>query len=152
MKNSTNISAIEALRPLKLSILFSVSAELVIFLIWGVLLFPEGNLLHKFLWTVVFCGIGMGSTIGAAISLLVVGKWKGIGAVILCAELSGIILGIFCNYLCYSLDMHFNHFGGMDTPVLIILTGTVMSILGGALVGWLCFMENGKRVLNRYNI
>lgn len=152
MKSSSNISANEVLRPLKLSILFSVLGELVIFLIWGVLLYPDGNLLHKFLWTVVFCGLGMGSTIGAAISLLVVGKWKGIQAVILCAELSGLILGIFCNYLCYSLDMNFDHFGGMDTPVLIVITGTVMAILGGALVGWLCFMENGKKILNRYNV
>lgn len=152
MKSSSNISAIEVLRPLKLSILFSMLGEAFIFLVWGVLLYPEGNLLHKFLWTVVFCGFGMGAAIGAIIALFVVGKWKGAYAVILCAELSGIVLGLFCNYLCFYLDMHFDYFGGKETPLLFVINGTVMATLGGALVGWLCFTEKGKRILNKYNI
>ncbi|MEZ2415000.1 hypothetical protein ACA086_08535 [Muriicola sp. E247] len=152
MKNSSNISANEILRPLKLSILFSILGEAVIFVVWGVLLYPEGNLLHKFLWTIVFCGFGMGAAIGSIIALFVVGKWKGVYAVIFCAELSGIVLGLFCNYLCFYLDMHFDYFGGKETPLLFVINGTVIATLGGALVGWLCFTEKGKRVLNKLNM
>ncbi|SNZ01396.1 hypothetical protein [Flagellimonas pacifica] len=140
------------LRPLKLAIFFSVLGEAAIFLIWGMLLFPEGNLIHKFLWTVIFCGLGMGATVGAIIALFVVGRWKGLQAIVLCAELSGIVLGLFCNYLCYNLDMHFGYFGGKEVPLLFVINGMVLAILGGSLVGWFCFSEKGKRILNKYNI
>lgn len=152
MELPQNLTHKDYLRPLKLSILFSVLGEAIIFVIWGILLYPEGNLVHKFLWTVVFCGFGMGAAIGAIITLLVVGKWKGIYAVILCAELSGLVLGLFCNYVCYNLDMHFDYFGGKETPVLFVMSGTLIAILGGALVGWLSFTERGKRFLKKYNI
>ena len=152
MKNKQHVSAIEVLRPLKLSILISLMGEAVILLVWGILLYPEGNLLHKFLWTIVFCGLGMGAAIGAIIALFVVGKWKGTYAVILCAELSGIVLGLFCNYLCHNLDMHFDYFGGRETPLFFIINGTIMAILGGALVGWLCFTEKGKGILNKLDL
>lgn len=152
MQKKDNLSAIDVLRPIKLSILFSILGEAVILLVWGMLLYPEGNLLHKFLWTIVFCGLGMGAAIGAIIALFVVGKWTGTYAVILCAELSGIILGLFCNYLCYNLDMHFDYFGGKETPLLFVINGMVMAIIGGAVVGWLCFTERGKRLLSKYKL
>lgn len=144
-----NLTSKDYLRPLKLSILFSVFGELLIFLIWGVFLYPEGDLLHKFIWTVVFCGFGMGSAIGALIVLLIVGKMRGFLAILFSMLLSMILLGILCNFLCHSLDMHFGYFGGEDTPALFLFSGFVSSALGGGLVGWLCFTDRGNEVLDK---
>lgn len=42
-----------------------------------------------------------------------------------------------CNLLCCQLDTHyFRYFGGAESPVLFIINGVVMSIIGGAIVGW----------------
>ena len=152
MEKTLEVTAEDVLRPLKLSILLSILAEAVILVVWGMVLYPEGNLLHKFLWASVFCGLGMGAAIGAIIALVVVGRWTGIFAVIFCAELSALVLGLFCNYLCYSLDMHFNHFGGNETPLLFFISGIVMATIGGAIVGWFCFTEKGKRILSKYKL
>ncbi|GMN05587.1 hypothetical protein MTsPCn5_09750 [Croceitalea sp. MTPC5] len=152
VKKAPEITAEDVLRPLKLSILLSILGEAVILVVWGIVLYPEGNLLHKFLWAIVFCGLGMGAAIGAIIALVVVGRWTGAFAVIFCAELSAIVLGLFCNYLCYSLDMHFNYFGSNETPLLFFISGIVMATIGGAIVGWFCFTEKGKRILSKYKL
>ncbi|MCB2092109.1 MAG: hypothetical protein KDF58_11715 [Alphaproteobacteria bacterium] len=140
------------LRPLKFAILFSVLGEAVIFLVWGVILYPEGSILHKFLWTIVFCGLGMGSAGGAFISLYVVGRFTGIKALVACGLISGVLLGLFCNYLCFNLDMHFNYFGGASTPGLFIWSGIIMAVAGGMLVGWLCFTKTGNTWLDKLGI
>lgn len=152
VKKAPEITAEDVLRPLKLSILLSILGEAVILVVWGIVLYPEGNLLHKFLWAIVFCGLGMGAAIGAIIALVVVGRWTRAFAVIFCAELSAIVLGLFCNYLCYSLDMHFNYFGSNETPLLFFISGIVMATIGGAIVGWFCFTEKGKRILSKYKL
>lgn len=140
----------QLLRPVKLGILFSVLGEVVIFLIWGLWLYPEGNVLHKFLWTVVFCGLGMGATAGALISWWVEGKYWGKSAIWACSVISFTVLGLFCNFLCFKLDMHFNYFGAAVTPGLFIINGMIMSALGGALIGWLNFSYRGIKLLEKY--
>lgn len=153
MTTKIDNQAVQAhLRPIKLAILLSVFGEAIIFLVWGIILYPEGSLINKFLWTIVFCGLGMGSALGAIITFSVVGKFKGTKAIIFCSVLSGIILGVFCNYLCFNLDLHFNYFGGQKTPDLFIWNGIIMSFLGGALLGWLCFTKRGSNLLNKYHL
>jgi len=152
MKDQRETTVSDVLRPLKLAILFSVLGEAVILLFWGVILHPDGNMLHKFLWTIIFCGIGMGATTGAFIDFLVVGKLKGISAIVGCVVISIVLLGLSCNFLCHNLDMYFNFFGGSDTPDLFIWNGIIMSAFGGAIVGWLCFTEKGISILDRYKI
>lgn len=148
----TSDLAKQYLRPLQLSILFAVLGELIILIVWGVILYPEGSLLQKFLWTIVFCGLGMGSSIGALIDLFIVGKFKGFSAVVLTTLISVIFLGVLCNVLCYRLDMHFDYFGGKDTPTLFLVNGIFLSAGGGALVGWLCFSHRGRLVLEKLNL
>ncbi|OEK03061.1 hypothetical protein BFP97_16715 [Roseivirga sp. 4D4] len=142
----------QLLRPVKLGILFSVIGEFFIFLLWGVWLYPEGNILHKFLWTVVFCGLGMGATTGVLISWWVEGKYWGRSAIFACALISFVILGLFCNFVCFSLDMHFNYFGAAATPGLFIINGMFMSALGGLLIGWLNFSYRGIKLLEKYGL
>ena len=152
MNTKYNVTVNDYLRPLKLAIIFSVLGEAAILLIWGVILYPEGSLLHKFLWTIVFCGIGMGAAAGVFIDFLVVGKLNGLPAIIATAFISFVLLGLFCNFLCFNLDMHFDFFGGHNTPNSFIWNGIVMATLGGIFVGWLCFTDKGNKILNKYGI
>jgi hypothetical protein len=134
------------IRPLKLSIAASVLGESVIFVVWGVLLYPGGELLHKLLWTVLFCGVGMGAALGALLVLFVVDRLEGAAAVLVTAGLSAGVLGVACNLLCLQLDRHFHYFGGADNAPLFLVNGVLMASLGGAVVGWLCFTPRGRRV------
>ena len=137
------------LRPLWLSIALATSGELVIFVVWGLVLFPEGDPLTKFLWTVVFCGVGMGSAMGALTDLVVVERLDGIEAVVTVALMWAVPLGLGCDLLCFNLDRHyFRYFGGSDAPGLFIGSGVVMAAIGGVLVGLLCFTERGRRLLD----
>lgn len=134
------------LRPLRLAILFSVLGESTIFVVWGLLLYPEGNVPKKFLWTIVFCGLGMGGALGSLVALLVVDRLSGWRAVAATVSLSTPVLGVGCNLLCLELDQHFLYFGGAENSPLFIWDGVVMSAVGGAALGWLCFTEAGSCV------
>ena len=61
-------------RPLKLAILFSVLGEAVILVVWGFYLFPEGSWFNKFMWTIVYCGLGMGGAFGSVVALGLLGR------------------------------------------------------------------------------
>lgn len=139
-------------RPLIVGLVLATFGELMIFIIFGVILFPSGNILSKFLWTVLFCGVGMGSAFGTIVDLAVVGRLKGRSAIIACTIISTVILGFACNLLCFNLDQHFNYFGGQGSPKLFILNGIVMASIGGFLSGWLLFTESGSRALDRLGI
>lgn len=139
-------------RPLWIGIALSVTGELLIFLVFGVMLFPAGNILNKFLWTVVFCGVGMGASLGALIDLLVVGRWQGLPAIAATASLSVFLLGMACNLLCLNLDQHFYYFGGTDHLVLFLANGIVMAALGGVVAGMLLFTEQGRGFLDRLGL
>jgi len=137
------------LRPLKLAILFSVLGESIIFVVWGLVLYPGGSVLNKLLWTVLFCGLGMGSAVGALIQLGIVGRLDGAAAVAATTVLGVLVLGVGCNLLCLGLDQHFQFFGGLDNGPLFVWNGVVMSAVGGLAVGTLCFTRRGRRVLER---
>ena len=140
------------LRPLQVSIALSMSGEFIIFLIFGLILFPAGNWVNKFLWTVVFCGIGMGATLGAFINLFVVQRWQGVKAIIATTLLSIGLLGIACDLLCLSLDRQFQYFGGTIHSDVFLINGMVMATIGGLFGGWLLFTEKGQQLLSRLNI
>lgn len=126
----------------------TVLGELVIFLVWGLWLFPGGELLPKFIWTVVVCGIGMGSVIAVLLLLFVVDRLGGWTAVAVTTALTVSVLGLLCNWLCYTLDTHFFHFfGGAENPTLFIVNGIVMAAVGGLAIGWLLFIPGGQRLL-----
>ena len=141
-----DMSRSSLLRPIKLSILFSVAGEFVIFVVWGMILFPYGSWLHKLLWTLLFCGVGMGSAIGAVVAIFIVGRLRGAAAIAATTVASVALLGVACNLLCLALDEHFHYFGGESHGEMFIWNGIVMAALGGLLVGWLCFTERGSRI------
>lgn len=134
------------LRPIKLSIMMSVTGEFIIFVVWGLFLFPEGNWLDKLLWTLLFCGVGMGAAVGAAVALFIVGRLRGVAAIVATMALSIGLLGVTCNLLCLALDEHFHYFGGDRDGPLFVWNGIAMAAFGGLAVGWLCFTERGSKI------
>ena len=140
------------IRPLIISLFFSVGGELLLLVIYGIILFPAGNLIYKVLWTLGFCGVGMGATLGAAINLFIIGRYEGTKAVLLTILLSLLIMGVACDLLCLNLDLHFNYFGAQTNPLLFSAGGVLGSLIGGTGIGGLLFSETGQSILRRIGI
>ncbi len=140
------------LRPLIISIALSVTAEFIIFVVFGLILFPDGPWLNKLLWTIVFCGIGMGATVGTFINLFVVGRWQGWSAIVATTLLATIILGIVCDLLCLNLDRPFLLFCVVKYSFFFVTGGILMAVVGGLIIGGLLFFERGQRLLSRLGL
>ena len=132
------------IRPLAYSLGVSIIGEFLLLVIYGIILFPGGNLLNKVLWTLVFCGVGMGATLGTFINLLVVGRYFGKKAIIPTTLLSVFLLGIICNQLCLTLDSYFGYFGGGEDPLLFTLGSIIGSTIGGLVIGWLMYRDSQR--------
>jgi hypothetical protein len=139
-------------RPLKVSLIFCIGGEFLLLLLFGILLFPAGNLFYKILWTLLFCGVGMGGALGSLINLLIVDRLDGQKAVWATVALSFVLLGIFCDLLCLNLDSIFNYFGGPAHSFEFVVVSLILSPLAGYLIGWLCFTAPGKQFLERVGL
>lgn len=140
------------IRPVIISLFFAVVGEFLLLVIYGLILFPEGNLIYKVLWTLVFCGIGMGTTLGAGINLFIIGRFSGLSAILLTTLLSFLILGVACDLLCLNLDLHFNYFGAQTSPLLFSTGGILGSLIAGAGIGGLLFTKGGQTMMERIGI
>lgn len=137
------------LRPLWLAIIFSMAGELIVFLFFGLMLSGPDNWLIKLVWAVGFCGIGMGSAVGASVDLLIVSRMDGLRAIAATCLLSTAILGVACNLLCWQLDHGLHYFGGAEHPALFLVSGIVAAVAGGTGIGMLLFTESGESWLDR---
>ncbi|MDF1671641.1 MAG: hypothetical protein P1U83_18755 [Roseovarius sp.] len=81
VSRSGNASRLRA--PLKLALLFSAGGQAEIFVLWGLILFHEGNVFNTFMWTIVYCGFGMGVALGAVVALGILESLEGWKAIIL---------------------------------------------------------------------
>lgn len=141
------------LRPLYVAIFLSVFGEAIIFVAFGLILFPDGSILNKALWTLIFCGLGMGATTGAAISLFVVkGNYTAKASIMATVVISILFLGLACNALCLNLDLVFHYFGAHTNPTLFFVNGVVQSAIGGLIAGLLLFTPQGNHILERIGI
>ena len=138
-------------RPIFLGILMTFFAELIILIVFGFYLFPEGNKIKKLIWTLFFCGIGMGATFGALVSVIVVGKLTGTKAIITSSII--VITVLFsCNVLCFSLDMNFGFFGARSNPFMFLLSGFIPSTIGAVVYSVLLFTSKGQTVLSKVGL
>lgn len=126
-----------------------MTAEFFILVVYGIVLFPEGVLLNKVLWALVFCGIGMGASIGTFIDLIITGCWQGWKAICVTMLLSTAILGIACDMLCLTLDRQFGYFGGAEDSALFVSVGVFLAASSGMLLGWSLFTDRGRHLLDR---
>ena len=140
------------IRPIVVSIAVTEFGELLLLILYGVILFPEGSLVHKILWTLVFCGVGMGATLGAFINLFVVDRYQGINAISVTVLSSFILLGVACNLLCLNLDGHFHYFGGTSDPYIFATGGVLGSLVGGLAIGILLFTQAGNMFVEKFGI
>jgi hypothetical protein len=138
------------IRPLIISLLFTVVGEFLLLVIYGIILFPDGNMIYKVLWTLVFCGIGMGATLGTSINLFIIGRYVGLKAILVTILLSFLIMGVACDLLCLNLDLHFNYFGAQINPLLFSTGGMLGSLIAGAGIGGLLFSRTGQSIMERY--
>lgn len=144
MLHPTAVVRRQYLRPLWLGILFATVGEFAVFVVFGLMLSGTADWPTKLVWTVGFCGLGMGSTIGAFVDLLLVGRWTGPRAIVATTALSTGILGIACNLLCWRLDLRLHHFGGAEHPLIFLASGFVGAAAAGAAMGWLIFSDKGQ--------
>ena len=131
----------ENLHPLHRTFIIAVTltttAELVYFTIWGLFLFPEGDVVGKLIWTMT-CGIAMGLAIGAITYLWVEERFRG-GEAVWGAALVMAAVGSYCAWLCSRIDIRFGYFGGAENSALFILSGVIPAVFGGLLYGWLVY-------------
>lgn len=136
------------MRPITVGITFTLLGELLLFLIWGVHLFPNGDHWKKLGWT-MSCGIAMGATIGALVTIIVSGRLKG-GIAAITAGLIYFLVLASCTILCYRIDLAMGFFGAQAHPTLFIITGGLIpAFLSSFLYSWLLYSESGRSFLTK---
>lgn len=151
MDNSALIRA-HYFRPIYVAIPLSVFAALLSFLYFGFVQNDGKHLLHQFLWLVAFCGLGMGSVFSVAIMLIVLDRMEGSYAVFITTMIAIVLFGVACNALCFTLDQKFNYFGVENNPQVFLLSGWLLSIIGGFVVGILLFTNHGEKLLSLFGM
>lgn len=138
-------------RALFISLMLSLFGELVYWIVWGLILFPD----HPWAtlrWSIV-CGMGMGAVVGALSCLLLVDRVKGKLAVIGSFTIAFVVFGI-CTVNCWLIDQTTNYWGAVTHPQLFLIAGLIGAGLGGMLYAWLVFTQSGHllgdRVLGGY--
>jgi hypothetical protein len=134
------------LRPMKLFIVSSVVAELLFLLISVCFFSGFKDIFYKIVWTLFFCGLGMGATMGTLINIFITDQYIGSKAIF-----GSLILGLMvfgtCNILCFRLDHHFDYFGAIKHPIFFLSKGFFAGIFGSLLNGYLLFNANGQKLL-----
>ncbi len=144
-----NASRSDFVRPITVAITLTLLGEILLFLIWGVHLFPTGVLWHKAVWTAT-CGLAMGATIGALVNLVVVGRMRGKTAAFWSGLLYFSVLAL-CTFLCFEIDLATgSHFGAREAPLLFIAGGLVPALATSFVYAWLLFAETGTSVLSKF--
>ena len=137
-------------RPIALGIALTAFGELLILVIWGVILFPGGDVLKKLAWTGT-CGVAMGATIGALVNLFVTGRLEGRQAMTWTALIYFGVLS-YCNVLCYSIDLTMGFFGAQTHPGLFLAGGFVPALVTSIPYAWLLFSQRGPELLAKVRL
>ncbi|KAI8067041.1 hypothetical protein BC940DRAFT_239470 [Gongronella butleri] len=104
------------LRPFFLYTINSYLAE-ALFLVVSIIFFSGWrDIFYKFVWTMILCPIGMGSTMGCLTNFFLTDKFYGREGVIFSVILHFLVMGT-CNWLCFNLDHHYEYFGSVSTPM-----------------------------------
>lgn len=138
------------LRPITVAMALAAMGEAIYFVVWGLWLFPEGDVLAMAAWTAT-CVVAMGAVIGAGVIAFVVERVVGLAAVICSAAIYAVVLSA-CTLICASLDSHFDYFGGATAPTLFVLAGLIPAILTSGVYGWLLYSRAGNGILLRVGL
>ena len=135
-------------RPIVVAVMLTLSGEIVIFFLWGVVFFPGGVLLHKAVWAGT-CSLAMGATIGALVNVVVTGRMDGRRAMLWTGSIYFIVLAL-CTFLCFRIDMATGgHFGAREAPLLFIAGGLIPALGSSPVYSWLLVSKTGAKFLSR---
>ena len=134
------------LRPMKLFILSSMGAEFMFLLISIFFFSGFKDIFYKIMWTLFFCGIGMGSTMGTLVNMFITDQYFNSKAIFGTTLLGLLVFGT-CNILCFRLDHHFDYYGSFNYPVFFLSKGFAAGILGSLFNAYLLFSPNGQKLL-----
>ncbi len=140
----------DLVRPIAVAIVFTLVGEVLIFLIWGIGIFPKGTLWRKLVWTIT-CGVAMGATIGALVNLFVTGRLRTRTAAVTAAAIYFSVLA-FCIGLCFEIALSVNYFGAREAPVLFIPGGLIPALVTSFGYSWLLYSDSGEAILTRVGL
>ena len=126
-----------------LAVLLTTGAEFFYLVVWGMMLFPEGSLAGKAIWTAT-CGVAMGAVIGLGTLFFAVPR-HGTSLSIWIATAMVLGVGSYCAWLCSAIEARFSYFGGPENTELFIVAGVGPAAIGGVLYGWVLY---GRRPFN----
>ncbi len=133
----TGITKSRVTQVLGIAVGMTLLAEVIYFILWGLVLFPGGSVFNKVVWTFT-CGIGMGAVIGALVLVFVEGTASGRPAIFK-AALTMFGVGAYCTVLCSGIDASVNYFGGAENTALFVTGSIIPAALGGLFFGWVLY-------------
>ncbi|MDH3239907.1 MAG: hypothetical protein OEO83_04495 [Alphaproteobacteria bacterium] len=135
-------------RPIVAAITLIALGEVVIFLTWGLLLYPGQNLWILGAWAAI-CSVSLGAIIGALVDIFVTGRRAASAAFVWTAAIWFAVLAS-CTYLCFRIDLAAGgRFGAADAPTLFISAGFIPAFLASFLYAWLVTTPKGQGLLSR---
>ncbi len=137
-------------RPLTFAIFLSFTLELLNLAVFGFTTGDAAFLVDKVLWMLAVGGIGLGAVLGVMIDIILVGRLKGKEAIWGTTLLSAMILGVVGKLVSINMATLSIALGISHIPVLYFCVGLVSTALGGALLGWLLFTDEGNRKLDQW--
>jgi hypothetical protein len=138
-------------QPLYLALLMALGGEVVIWLVYGLIWFPEGGLVRMLIWSLT-CGIAMGAVTGTFVDSFVVGRHSGTKAILLSTAIFVGVMGVACNAVCFTLGRQLATWGAHTHPGLFIVGGLFLSIPAGLLYSYLLFSKKGQVFLARVGL
>ncbi|CEL10560.1 hypothetical protein ASPCAL13677 [Aspergillus calidoustus] len=138
------------IRPFLLFWLSCLFIEIVFLAVGVFIMTGTRDLFQKVMWTIVFCPLGMGGTLGGLINTFIVDHHYGKKAAHFTAILTLLVLST-CNYLCYSLDRHFGWFGASEHPMWFHWRYPALWVIG-YVNGLLLFTDKGQEMLARMKL
>lgn len=138
------------IRPLALAAVFTVPGEAMLFVFWGMVLYPDGDMVAKLLWTAA-SGVGTAVAIGLMVGFIVGGRYEGTIAGIISSFCYATVL-VAAILISYEVDVALDVFGVRRDPMGFVLTGVVPTFLTTPLYGWLLHGKAGKALLSRIGL
>jgi hypothetical protein len=137
-------------RPLIFSIFLSFGLELINLAVFGFASGRSAFLVDKVIWTLGAGGIGLGAVLGVMIDVMLVGQLRGKEAIWGTSLLAAMTLGFVGKLVTLKMTLLSSALGFAQFPVLYFAVGVVTAGLGGALLGWLLFTDEGNANLEQW--
>lgn len=138
------------IRSFAAAAVFTVPSEAMVYVLWGMVLYPDGNIVAKLIWTAVDAVV-MALAIGLMVGFIVGQRYEGAVAAVISSFCYAIVLfgGILIGY---EIEMEMDLFGVQHDTELFVLTSIVPALLTAPLYGWLLHSKAGKALLVRVGL